>query len=335
VQVQGRHHRERVRDDHCHGSKDGTIRVWNRAAEAITGYKAEEVLNSKEVWKKLYPDPSYRKTITTRIKDILTRNSYFENLETVLCTRDGEYRTITWNTRNFETKQGLRAIAVGRDITELKRAHIAVEELNKFRETIIENANVLLVVMDRGGTIHVWNKAAELVFGYPSSEVIGKKDIWQHLYPDPAYRKEVTEQIHKMMSDTGSFVSYETIITTRDGSRRIISWNSREIPYQGGFRIIAVGNDITDRKEAELALVSYITEAAMRLKNPIEIIRENLLDICSLMENNQIERNDILTLLEVQANNASRILGNLAELQSAIASKSRAIPESYRQFLMK
>lgn len=315
--------------------QDGTVRIWNRAAEAITGYRADEVLNGKEVWKKIYPDPAYRRTITTRIKDILARNSYFENLETEVCTRNGEYRTIAWNTRNFETKQGVRAIAVGRDVTELKRAHDAIEELNEFREAIIDNANVLLAVMDRSGTVQVWNKAAEMISGYPAGDVIGRKDVWQRLYPDPAYRKEVTAQIHEKIGDKGSFSSYETIITARDGSRRIISWNSREISYRGGVRIIAVGTDITDQKDAELALVSYITEAAMRLKNPIEIIRDNLLDICSLMKSNQIGTDDVLALLGIQAQNASRILENLAELQSGIATKSRAIPESYRQFLMK
>ncbi|MDD1715436.1 MAG: PAS domain S-box protein, partial [Methanolinea sp.] len=224
---------------------------------------------------------------------------------------------------------------VGRDITKLKLAQEWLVTLNEFREAVIHNAHILIAVMDRSGAIYIWNRAAEEITGYPASEVGGNRTVWKFLYPEREYRRSVTEKIRRSIDEKGSFENLETTIRTRNGAHRIISWNTQEIPSRDGTRIIAVGWDVTDQKEAELALVSYMSEAAMRLKNPVEIIEDNLNDICALIRGQQIGIEDILSLLEIQARSAGRIVENLRELQSAIAEKSASVPDSYRAFLMK
>ena len=42
---------------------------------------------------------------------------------------------------------------------------------------------------------------------------------------------------------------------------------------------------------------------------------------------------EIITVLERQARNASRIEANIQEFQTAIVEKNRSIPEAYRKFL--
>jgi len=48
------------------------IEVWNRAAEEISGYTADGVTGSNEIWKRLYPDLEYRKEVTEKIIDIIS-----------------------------------------------------------------------------------------------------------------------------------------------------------------------------------------------------------------------------------------------------------------------
>jgi len=74
---------------------------------------------------------------------------------------------------------------------ERKRAEEEIRKLGQFRESIIENANVWLDVLDEKANVVVWNKAAEEISGYSREEVEGHGMIWQWLYPDEQYRNEV------------------------------------------------------------------------------------------------------------------------------------------------
>ena len=105
--------------------------------------------------------------ITQKIADILKTKKYFENLETMIRTRSGESRTILWNTQMILEGSLPRAIAVGMDVT-------AEREAKAFLESIIDNAYVLIAVLDPKGKIQIWNKAAEMITGYSPDEVIGR-----------------------------------------------------------------------------------------------------------------------------------------------------------------
>ena len=176
----------------------GKILSWNHAAEIITGYSQNEVIGSNTIWKKIYPDDAYRKTVTQKIAEILKTKNFFENLETAIRTRSGESRTIIWNTKMIHAEGLPQAVAVGMDVT-------AEREASAFRESIIDNAYVLIAVLDPKGTIRVWNKAAEMITGYSSHEVIGRRDIWKKIYPDADYRGKITRQIGKIISEKKYF----------------------------------------------------------------------------------------------------------------------------------
>ena len=113
------------------------------------------MVGSNAIWKNLYPDNEYRKSVTEKIADILKTKNYFENLETTIRTKSGESRTILWNTKKIVEGGLPRSIAVGMDVTTEREA-------SAFRESIIDNAYVLIAVLDPKGNIQVWNKAAEM-----------------------------------------------------------------------------------------------------------------------------------------------------------------------------
>lgn len=313
--------------------RSGTVSLWNHAAEAVTGYGKEEVIGSPVIWKLIYPDVSYRSEVTARIKEVLTKRDYFENLETTIVTKSGEQRTISWNTR--ETTEGARPsiITVGIDITEQRKAERRLAELNSFDEGIIDNAQILISVFDPKGNIVIWNRAAEDVTGYSRNEVVGKNTVWKSMYPDPAYRKEITNKITSIIRSQTYFENLETTIVTKKGDQRIIAWNTKEIVSGDGHHEIAIGRNITEQRKAERALVSYISEMAMRLKNPVEILRDNLADLAHLTYTGTLSFDEIAVTLEGQVRSASQIAANVAEFQKEVAEKNEAIPEAYRKFL--
>jgi PAS domain S-box-containing protein len=304
----------------------GRVVSWNRAAEKITGYSQKDVIGSGEVWKQLYPDKGYRKSVTQKIAEILTTKNYFEHLETTIRTRSGESRTILWNTKKIPEAGLPRTIAVGIDVTTEREA-------TAFRESIIDNAYVLIAVLDPSGKIQVWNKAAEMITGYSTDEVIGRSDIWKKLYPDAEYRRTITQKITRIISGQHYFENLETTIQTKSQGQRIISWNTRQIGAGGTYHEIAIGRDITEQRKAEESLIAYMTEMTMRLKQPIGIVSNTLLESAQLMKEGVLTNDEIIMVLEGQARNATQIEANIQEFQTAIVKKNRSIPEAYRKFL--
>lgn len=306
--------------------KGGRVVSWNKAAEMITGYEKEDVVGKTDVWKQLYPEKEYRNSVTKKIAGILATRDYFENLETVIRTRSGEKRVILWNTREIDDGGVERTIAVGIDITGQRQA-------DAFRESIVDNANVLFTVLDQKSNILVWNKAAEVITGYSREEVLGKQEVWKRLYPDNDYRHDVNRQIADIISKDQFFENLETVIRTKNGEKRIISWNTRQIEAGGTYNEIAIGRDITEQRKTEEALVAYMTEIAMRIKHPVTVIGDNLKDMASLIRDGKLSPEETARLLDTQVRNAAQVAANVLEFQKAIAEKNKAIPESYREFL--
>lgn len=306
--------------------KSGKILAWNRAAENITGFAKDDVIGKTTVWKKLYPKKEYRDDVTGRIAGILATKNYFENFETTVTTRSGATRTLLWNTKETTTSHGNVIVTVGQDITRLR-------ELNAFRDSVVENANVLITVMASKGTIVVWNTAAEEITGYSRTEAVGSRDIWKRLYPDRDYRDTVTRRITEIISAQDYFENLDTKITTKSGESRVISWNTRRIEGDGGHHVIAIGRDITEQKKAEEALIAYMTEMAMRIKQPVGIIRDNLQDIANLTRAGKLAPDEIAMLLDAQVRNATQVGINVQDFQKAILEKNKEIPEAYRKFL--
>jgi len=303
----------------------GTVTVWNHTAETVTGYSRDVVVGSDGIWKLLYPAKEYRDLVTQKITASLATKNYLENFETTLRTKSGSSRIILWNTKKIREAGQTRIIAAGLDITESRNAEL-------FRESIVENANIRIAVLEKG-TVIVWNKAAETITGYSREEVLGRRDVWKRLYPDAGYRRTLTRQITEIITKNRYFENFETEIITKSGEKKILSWNTRQTGDGEACQDIAIGLDVTVRKEAEAALTSYMAEMALRLKGPVEVIRDNLSDISHLLREGKLDPDDILLLLEVQVKNAQKIALNVQEFQRAIAEKHQEIPEAYRKFL--
>ncbi|MDK8462394.1 GGDEF domain-containing protein [Marinobacter sp. SS13-12] len=131
-----------------------------------------------------------------------------------------------------------------------------IRQLNQFRESVIERANVWINVLDPMGCVVLWNRAAEDISGYRRDEVLGSDEIWSWLYPDDDDRARIRARAGEILRDEGEVVGYETRITARDGSQRLISWNSRSLRNDDGEIVgsIAIGQDITDIREAETTI---------------------------------------------------------------------------------
>ncbi|WP_278155411.1 PAS domain-containing protein [Methanogenium sp. S4BF] len=308
----------------------GCVIVWNKAAEDISGYTESEVRGSREVWKKLYPDPPYREVVTQKIDDAIQNRQNLENFETVIHTKGGKQKEISWNTREILAEDGeiTGYITIGRDITE-------VVSLGKKFRTLLMNANVWIAFLDAETRVEVWNSAAEEISGFTAEEVTGSNDIWKKLYPDPEYRKDVTTKIIDIISRTKDLENFESRIHTKDGHEKIISWNTRELDSDEGKTLgfILIGRDITKEKKLHAEIIEYIGESAMRLKNPVEVIKNNMDEIITRLENDECTTDDLILQIKIQTKNAEKIIENLYELNKAVSLAFEDMPPELKRYL--
>ena len=113
--------------------RKGNVSIWNRAAERISGYSRKEIIGNPEVWELLYPIKKYRDEVFSKALSILNENQIVTGFETKIKRKDGEYRIISWNSRILVDDNGNHygSIAIGNDITRLKRAEFDQDEFKK------------------------------------------------------------------------------------------------------------------------------------------------------------------------------------------------------------
>ncbi len=187
-----------------------------------------------------------------------------------LFIRDGEETWVRTIKKPVLDKEGniIGILGIFWDITEEKQIRNEIYSLSQFRESIIENANVWLDVLDENSNVLIWNKAAEEISGYSREEVLAHNKIWEWLYPDEDYRKKITDKAAAIITKGEVVRDFETIIRTKGGEKRVISWNSRNLMDEKGKPMgsIALGRDVTEKKRAE----EQINRLSLAVKTSID-----------------------------------------------------------------
>ncbi len=233
---------------------DGTLLVWNDAAEAISGYKKTGVLGKRTVWKQLYPDNEYRKKVTGDIQRIIRRDTFLENFETEIRCADGTKKIIVWNTRGQRDTKGTITsyIAIGRDVTAQKSAEFRAGESTRFLATMIDTLPIPVFFKNVDGSYLGCNTPFEEYIGIKRDQLIGKT-AYDIAPKDLADRyTEADRQVFKNPLPQ----RYETQVQYADGSRHdVIFYKAPFFNNDGSVGgLIGAYLDISERKVAEVAL---------------------------------------------------------------------------------
>jgi len=86
-------------------------------------------------------------------------------------------------------------------------------------------------------------------------------------------------------------------------------------------------------RESNDRFLVFIKEAAMRLKNPLEVVEENLAIVVNDIEHSDSEPKTVSLQLRVQIKNLEQIRKNIIELNQAIVDHSGEMSEASKQFL--
>jgi len=236
--------------------QDGVCKFANRAAKEVTGFAVEEIVG-KPFMNWLAPES--RDLVAQRYKSRMAGEKVPSLYEAKIQCKDGAIKDIEVSAGVIQYEGRPADIAIARDASERKRAEEEARKLTQFLNLVVDSANVWLDVLDEKANVVIWNKAAEKISGYSREEVVGQGKIWEWLYPDEKYRKEVTERAALIIKGRATDEEDETTIRTKSGEQKIISWYSRNLADEKGNVIgsVALGRDVSERKRMEGELRRY------------------------------------------------------------------------------
>jgi two-component system sensor kinase FixL len=164
---------------------DGIVTDWNRGAEAIFGYRAEEIIG-QPIARIIPPE---RRDESEAILERIKRGERIDHFETQRQRKDGGIIDVSVTISPvYDTEGRLRgASKVARDISAGKRALAALAEREAHLRSVLETVPDAMVVIDPHGIMHSFSATAERLFGYRAAEAIGRNVSM--LMPEP-YRAQ-------------------------------------------------------------------------------------------------------------------------------------------------
>ena len=157
--------------------------------------------------------------------------------------------SVTVSFVGFTASDHSRFSYVAEDVTEQKHFEQALRESEAQFRSVIETAGSVIIGLRPDYTIFEWNQEAERIFGYRREEA--NQQNYLTLAIPESERARVAEDIQKVL--TGNVTrNFENLVRTKDGQLYTLLWNVTALHTDtGSSGIIAIGQDITERKAAE------------------------------------------------------------------------------------
>ncbi len=248
--------------------KEGKIIYWNKFAESMHGWKAEEVIGRRI--KDLLLDPSCVKESKeieyTSLKGISWHG------EIISKRKDGSRMLVSLTNTPILDSNGdlIGTVGAAIDITESKLAEKALMESEKRHRELFEYANDAILVIDPESEeiFDANNKACEL-YGVTRSELVG--DSMRSFTADVAKGELNNERLMML----GSVRNVESVHLKKNGIKIDVMYNASVIEYNGKPAILSINHDITERKKQE-RIIEQSTEQLRLLYETSERLNKSL-----------------------------------------------------------
>ncbi len=231
-------------------TRAGIIQTWNRGAEAIFGYSAEDAIGNHV--STLVP-PERMSSLEQLTQQVLQGNA-FSQYEGLFLHKDG--RKIHASVTGFPIRNAVGEVTVVatilRDITERKRTEHALHESEERFRLMADSCPSMMWVTDADGASEFINRACRKFCSVTYEQVEGSK--WQLLiHPDDV--SEYVGEFQRAIREHQPFRA-EARFRRADGEWRLFGvYAEPRLSPEGAFLgHIGLSADITERKHAEQAL---------------------------------------------------------------------------------
>jgi PAS domain S-box-containing protein len=229
---------------------DGTILSWNEGAERIFGFSSSEAVGRSI---ELIIPPELRDE-EQQILARLRRGERVEHFETVRLRKDGQRIDVglTISPIRDDNSRIVGASSTAHDITEHKRAVVALTESEARYRAVVESQSEMLCRFRPDGTIVFANSPYARTLGVDHEALVGRS-FWDFI---PQSEQPKVRALLARITPAAPEVRIENQLDTADGIRWTL-WTNRALRFDADGALLeaqATGIDITDRKRAEKAM---------------------------------------------------------------------------------
>ncbi len=189
--------------------------------------------------------------------------------------RDGAYRWHLNRAVALRDSEGkiIKFVGTSTDIEDLKQSQQEIRKAEERTRLIIDTALDAVVMMDASGNITSWNKQAEIVFGWNSSEAIGQR-MSEMVIPQPYRMAHERGLQHFLATGEGPLLRRRIEVTSirRDGVEFPVELEVVPLKLGEDWVFSAFVRDITDSKRAE----EKLRQSELNLRQMTETIPEML-----------------------------------------------------------
>ncbi|GAX41461.1 serine/threonine protein kinase and signal transduction histidine kinase with GAF and PAS/PAC sensor [Tolypothrix sp. NIES-4075] len=218
-----------------------------------------------------------------------------------------------WGTPVYDERGNVAyAIATFQDISERKQAEKLLADYNRTLEqqiaertaalqkseanyrNLVQTANSIILRCDAQGRIQYLNDYGLRFFGYEEHQILGRtllETIVPEIETSGRNLKQFIHNVYYNRLDPTSYLQMENENLCRDGRRVWVAWSNQAMLNEQGdlVEILSVGNDITQRKQAEKALqCSEIKFRNIFENSQVGIFRSRLSDGLAIDANQRI-----------------------------------------------
>lgn len=251
----------------------GLVRNVNKRWLEETGYTREEVLGRKIDF--IMTPESAQRAFSTMIP-ILWREGHVKDVSYQYVRKDGTILDVLLDSEVMEDPAwGKISLSTVRNVTEQKKAEAGIKRIKSLLDSIIQHLPTAVFLKDSDQLRYVlWNRASEELFGHLRRDVLRKTeyDLFPKNQADSATAQDVETLTKRRLVD----VPEQRLDTKHKGTR---TFHTKKVPIldsDGKPRyLLGIAEDVTERREAEAALIRA-REAAASEANKLRALIEGM-----------------------------------------------------------